>query len=192
MGDGDGEEAYAVHAVIVTERLWLRPRRAGEHIAVAALATNPAIAPNMCAAIFPDAGKPLVIVERLTNRLVGATDHGATGLGSGIEVALWIGEPDWGRGFATEAAHGLVDHAFVDGGVDVVWCANRVTNPRGRRVIEKCGFQFRGSGMVRLAGRGAFPVERFALDRRNWTSLKSWGAANAARRSDDAPRETAA
>ena len=192
MGDGDREEAYAVHAVIVTERLWLRPRQPAVGIAIAALAANPAIAPNLCATIPTDGGKPVVIVERLTGRLIGAADRGVTGLGSGVEVTLWIGEPDWGRGFATEGAHGLIDHAFLDSDVDVIWCSNRVTNPRGRRVIEKCGFQFRGSGMVRLAGRGAFPIERFALDRRNWTSLKAWGARHATRGDGDASRETAA
>jgi RimJ/RimL family protein N-acetyltransferase len=151
MGDDGSETAYAHHAVIVTtERLLLRPRRPGEEIAMAALLANPAISPNLCATIPADHGKPLAIFDRLTGRLVGAADHGVTGLGSGIEVTLWIGEPDWGRGYATEAAHGLVDHAFRDESVAVVWCSNRVTNARARRVIEKCGFQFRGNGMVRL------------------------------------------
>jgi RimJ/RimL family protein N-acetyltransferase len=192
MGDGDGEQAFAHHAMIGTRRLWLRPRRAAEEIAIAALAANPAIAPNLCATIPADGGRPLVIVERPSGRLIGAANCGGTGLGSGVEVALWIGEPDWGRGLATEAAHGLIDHAFDEQRVDVVWCSNRVTNARARRVIEKCGFQFRGNGMVRLAGRGAFPVERFALDRGTWASLKSWGAEHAARDDGAAKRETAA
>ncbi|MEJ0097598.1 MAG: hypothetical protein WDM84_06320 [Bauldia sp.] len=46
MGDGETDEAFSVHAVIVTERLWLRARRPPEAIAIAALAANPAIAPN--------------------------------------------------------------------------------------------------------------------------------------------------
>jgi len=193
MGDDGSETAYAHHAVIVTtQRLLLRPRRPGEEIAMAALLANPAISPNLCATIPADHGKPLAIVDRLTGRLVGAADHGVTGLGSGIEVTLWIGEPDCGRGYATEAAYGLVDHAFRDESVAVVWCSNRVTNARAHRVIEKCGFQFRGNGMVRLSGRGAFPIERFALDRRNWSSLRSWGAANEPGSRGNAARETAA
>ena len=67
-----------------------------------------------------------------------------------------------------------------------------MSNARARRVIEKCAFQFRGSGMVRLPGRGAFPIERFALDRRTWSSLKSWGAPDRNGSTGDAPRETAA
>ena len=178
MGTGDQEQEREYRTSIVTERLRLRPRHAADDLALAALASNPAIAPNLCATICEDGGKAMVIAERMTGRLIGATEHGETGLGSGLEVSLWIGEPDWGRGFATEAAQALIDHAFAEEAVDVLWCSNRVTNARARRVIEKCAFQFRGSGMVRVPGRGAFPIERFALDRRTWMSLKAWGAAN--------------
>jgi RimJ/RimL family protein N-acetyltransferase len=161
-------------------------------MAIRALASNPAIAPNLCSTMAADAGAHLAITERRTGRIIGAADHGTTGLGTGIEIAVWIGEPDWGRGFATEAAQGLIDAVFTaDECTDALWCSNRVTNDRARRVIEKCGFQFRGSGMVRLAGRGAFPIERFVLDRRTWTSLKAWGAGNNGTRRH-APQETAA
>jgi predicted nucleic acid-binding Zn ribbon protein len=111
---------------------------------------------------------------------------------SGLEVSLWIGEPYWERGYATEAAHALIDQAFSDAAVDALWCANRVANTRARRVIEKCGFQFRGSGMVRLPGRGASPIERFALDRRTWSSLKTWAMGRDTGGAGDAARETAA
>ena len=72
-----------------------------------------------------------------------------------------------------------------------LWCSNRASNARARRVIEKCGFQFRGTGMVRSPTLfGAFPVERFVLERRNWASLKAWGAPAA--RHDEAARDNAA
>lgn len=190
-GDGSTEEAF----VIATTRLAMRRRAAADDLIVHALADNPAIAPNLCATISPEGGKMLVIVDRRSDAIVGLASHGPTGLGSGLEAALWIGEPYWGRGYGTEAAQALIDHAFRDGGAAMLWCSNRVTNPRGRRVIEKCGFQFRGGGMVRLPGRGAFPIERFALDRRSWASLKSWGAGDVspnAPRVGDVPRETAA
>jgi RimJ/RimL family protein N-acetyltransferase len=190
MGAGDDGEGSAYHT-IVTERLHLRSRRAADELALKALSANPAIAPNLCATIASDGGKRLAVAEHGNGRLVGGAEHGLTGLGTGIEVAVWIGEPDWGRGFATEATQGLIDGVFADNGADMLWCSNRVTNDRARRVIEKCGFQFRGTGMVRLSGRGAFPIERFALDRRTWTSLKAWGASNIGGWRH-APRETAA
>ena len=190
MRDGGHSEEFQFR--ITTSRLAIRPRQAADNVTVEALAANPAIAPNLCATIPADAGETMVIAELRSGRLIGAATHGVTGLGSGVEVSLWIGEPYWERGYATEAAHALIDHAFSDASVDKLWCANRVTNTRARRVIEKCGFQFRGSGMVHVAGRGAFPIERFALDRRNWSSLKTWGAGRVNGDAGDAPRESAA
>lgn len=190
MGAGGQREARTLESSILTKRLNLRPRTAADDIALRALAANPAIAPNLCTTIAEEGGRSLAIVERKSGRLIGGAEHGVGGLGSGIEMTVWIGEADWGGGLATEAAHGLIDHLFADEATEMLWCSIRVTNGRARRVTEKCGFQFRGTGMVRVPGRGAFPVERFALDRRNWTSLKAWAAADGGVRR--APTETAA
>lgn len=190
MQDGGHGEQYAFP--IATPRLVMRGTEAQDGPVLDGLAANPAIAPNLCASLPAEAARTLAVVERRTGRIVGAGGCGGSGLGSGVEISLWIGEPYWGRGYGTEAAHALIDHAFDDRCVNAIWCANRVTNTRARRVIEKCGFQFRGSGMVRLPGRGAEPIERFALDRRNWLSLKAWGAAHGEGDAGNAPHETAA
>ena len=177
-GGSGSEEASAFHTSLATARLWLRPRRAADEPALGPLMAALAVAANLCATIAPDGDAPFTIVEAATGDLIGSANCGPSGLGTGVEVTLWIAEPWWGRGFGTEAAQGLIDHAFLNAAVDAVWCLNRVTNPRGRRVIERCGFQFRGTGMVRLPARGAFPIERFALDRRTWASLKAWGSSS--------------
>jgi GNAT superfamily N-acetyltransferase len=185
MSTGGHEETEGF--AFTTPRLALRPRLPGDALAVNALAANPAVALNLCATIREGEGQAFVVEEGRTARIVGAASHGPTGLGSGTEVAVWIGEPYWQQGYATEAMQALVDHAFADGAAGAVWCANRVTNPRARHVIEKCGFQYRGSGMVCLPGRGAFPIERFALERVAWRSLKAWGAHPAPGLRRDAP-----
>ncbi|MFO1185480.1 MAG: GNAT family N-acetyltransferase [Bauldia sp.] len=93
------------------------------------------------------------------------------------EVGIWIGEAFSGRGYATEALQVLIDWSFAGEGPEQLWGVCRVTNARARRVMEKCGFQFRESGMARsVVLRGAVPVERFVLEKRNWLSLKAWGA----------------
>jgi RimJ/RimL family protein N-acetyltransferase len=176
-GGSGSEEAFGVHLRVGTGRLWLRPVQPVDEPALASMAATLAVAANRCATIAPDAGVRFAVIEVATGALIGAAECGPSGLGTGVEVTVWIAEPWWGRGLGTEATQGLIDHAFRDGAVDRVWCLSRVTNPRGRRLIEKCGFQFRGAGMVRLAGRGAFPIERFCLDRRSWASLKAWGSA---------------
>jgi RimJ/RimL family protein N-acetyltransferase len=92
----------------------------------------------------------------------------------GLELGYWIGEPHWKRGYATEAAHALVDLAFRSTGISVLHCAVRVINPASRRVIHKCGFQYAGQGMMNSIVSGQVPVERYRLDRKTWESLRSW------------------
>jgi hypothetical protein len=43
-------------------------------------------------------------------------------------------------------------------------------------VLEKCGFQWTGAGLLRIhALASSAPIDRFRLDRGLWASLKSWG-----------------
>jgi RimJ/RimL family protein N-acetyltransferase len=94
-----------------------------------------------------------------------------------LEIGYWLGEPYWNRGYATEAAHVLIDMAFrTRNQIDHIDARCRVTNVASRRVIQKCGFQFQGSGMIEcLAVGGMVAVEWFRLDRKTWMSLRSWG-----------------
>ena len=92
----------------------------------------------------------------------------------GLELGYWIGEPYWRRGYATEAAHALVDLAFRNTGIQVLHASCRVINPASRRVIHKCGFQYAGQGMLNSIVAGQVPVERYRLDRKTWVSLRNW------------------
>ena len=84
--------------------------------------------------------------------------------------------PHWGQGYATEAARALIDAFFAYGDGSELTASARVINPASRRVLEKCGFAYQGSGLVELPARGGlFPAEHFRLDRRAWESLKTWG-----------------
>ena len=180
MGD-EKEEGHAAHEAILTTRLRLRRCMPADKPVMAALSADQAVAENLCNAIVLAGGGAFAITRRAEGAVLGCAGYGPTReRPTTIEAGLWIGAPWWDRGYGTEAAQALIDHAFADGQVDVLWCSNRVTNVRARRVVEKCGFQFRGTGMVRSpTSFGAFPVERFALDRRNWASLKAWGAPEA-------------
>jgi RimJ/RimL family protein N-acetyltransferase len=82
------------------------------------------------------------------------------------ELGYWIGAPFWGCGYATEAARGLIDHAFGSLGWEVLTASARVSNPASRRVLEKCGFQWTGVGLCRIrAISSSVPVDRFRLER---------------------------
>jgi RimJ/RimL family protein N-acetyltransferase len=193
MGDGS-REGHGGHEVIHTARLVLRRCTPADLPAMSVLSADHAVAENLCAAISQAGRGAYAVTERGDGMIVGCAGYGATQDQPGtIEISLWIGAPWWGRGYGTEAAQALIDCAFSDERVDSLWCSNRVTNVRARRVIEKCGFQFRGTGMVRSPTFfGAFPVERFILDRRNWASLKAWGAPASGAEHGRPQRETAA
>lgn len=94
-----------------------------------------------------------------------------------LELGYWVGEPYWRQGYATEAAHAVIDMAFRTRPVERIDAHCRVSNPASRRVIQKCGFQFQGAGMIgSLALGGTVPVEWYRLDRKTWLSLRTWGA----------------
>jgi RimJ/RimL family protein N-acetyltransferase len=93
------------------------------------------------------------------------------------EIGYWLGTKFWGKGYATEAVRAVIDYAFTDLDCEALQASARVTNPASRRVLEKCGFQWTGAGLLRIrALASSAPIDRFRLDRGLWASLKSWGA----------------
>lgn len=176
--------------VLFTERLLLRPPEPGDSAVIATLAANADPAAGSTQVDLADARAwiararltanacTVAIAERKTGHYAGAAGMAPmSDYPDRFEVGLWIGEPFAGRGYATEAAHRLIDHVFTEGLAERLWCVVRVTNNRARQVIEKCGFQSRENGMARsVALRGTIPVERFVLERRTWLGLKNWGA----------------
>ena len=64
-------------------------------------------------------------------------------LGSGEpELGYWLARPFWGRGIVPEAAAKLIALCF-EKGHERVWCSHFQGNDKSRRVIEKCGFEYR-------------------------------------------------
>ena len=184
---------------IETKRLWLRWPRIQDATAIQRLAGNAAVAEMTSTIPHPypkgaaerfifEARKDNAIGARLTfaiaprNRpeyLMGVIS--ARNMANGpnqtrrCDIGYWLGEPHWGEGFATEAAHGLIDAVFSFTDIQEIEARARVINPASRGVIEKCGFKFIGSDMADLKSlRGAVPVDRFLLTRPIWTSLKGW------------------
>lgn len=192
MQDGT-DNGDPVARPIITGRLMLKPPEEEEREMIVELAAHPAISNNLAAApgnYGRAGGRSLAVFSRSIRMTIGVTGFGPmTDRAVAVEVSTWIGEPYWERGYATEATQAVVDLAFAATDIEALWCSNRASNSRGRRVIEKCGFQFFETGMARSpVTMGAIPVERFLLERRNWASLKSWGATE--RENHRASRET--
>ena len=161
-------------------RIALRPTTAGDWARIETMAANPELAAHARTAdqTRDSDATMFTVVLRETGQLIGQAGYQRLAdVPAPVEMTVWLDPAHWGTGLGTEAVHTLVDHAFGDGRIAVLGGAVRVTNTRARRVLEKSGFQFRGSGMLRSAAScGAVPIERFVLDRRNWASLKAWGA----------------
>ena len=80
--------------------------------------------------------------------------HAEEGPETGYEFGYWLGKPFWGFGYATEAAHRLVSHAFAaldQGTVHAAWFYD---NPASGRVLAKLGARHNGSAMRDCRARG--------------------------------------
>ena len=174
--------------VLETERLTLRAPRLADAKTVAMLASDRRIAENTARIPHPykisDAENFITGANRAGGECVYLiTRHDKTVIGAcGImtqdnvpELGYWLGVEHWGKGYATEALHALVDYAFTDLAHEAVHAGARVTNPTSRRVLEKCGFQWTGVGLYRINSiRSSAPVDRFRLERGIWLAIKGW------------------
>lgn len=180
--------------VLLSERLVLRAPHTDDIDALAHLANNANVATMVSRMPHPytvdDAadfvrrakegviGKCVYAITRADNgHFLGCcgVEQGADGT---VELGYWLGQPHWNQGYTTEAAQVLIDMVFRTREIDRIDARCRVTNVGSRRVIQKCGFQFQGTGMVPCQALGAMvPVEWFRLDRKTWMSLRTWGGA---------------
>jgi RimJ/RimL family protein N-acetyltransferase len=175
--------------VLETKRLALRAPRLEDAKTVAMLANDRRIAENTARIPHPyrmadaenliaaanNGGEALFLITARDGAVMGACgfvsrDKPAPSLG------YWLGAPYWGKGYATEALHALIDYAFGEFDFTALEAGARVTNPASRRVLEKCGFQWTGVGLYRIrAINSSAPIDQFRLERRVWSALKGWG-----------------
>ena len=163
--------------VLETERLVLRAPRLGDAKTVAALANDRRIAENTARIPYPyktsdaedfiaGANKPggegVFLITLREGTVIGAC--GIMLREETPELGYWLGVPYWGKSYATEALHAVIDYAFTDLAHEALQAGARVTNPASRRVLEKCGFQWTGVGLCRIrAIHSSAPVDRFRL-----------------------------
>jgi RimJ/RimL family protein N-acetyltransferase len=173
--------------VLVTERLILRRPHRDDVAELAQLANNRRVADMLARMPFPYSEAHAEDFVRRTGEGQGCTYAltlsttaafiGCAGLDptpKGLALGYWIGEPFWGKGYGTEAAHALVDLAFRNSEIDQLLVSCRVINEASRRVIHKCGFQYTGQGMMDSLAAGRVATEHYALSRSTWIALRSW------------------
>jgi RimJ/RimL family protein N-acetyltransferase len=108
------------------------------------------------------------------DRLIGVISLRVRSTGE-VSLGYWLGVQHWGKGYATEAAQAVLDAAFLYSDVSAIIAGVRVTNDRSRAVLERCGFQYAGSGMSeRPAWGDRVSTDNYRLARSTWASLKGW------------------
>ena len=60
------------------------------------------------------------------------------------DVGYWLGEPFWGKGFATAALHQLTAYAFEHSSLERLQAYVYAWNPASARVLEKAGYTLEG------------------------------------------------
>ncbi|NTJ65321.1 GNAT family N-acetyltransferase [Agrobacterium rhizogenes] len=180
--------------VLLSERLVLRAPHEEDIDALAHLANNANVATMVSRMPHPytiadaadfvrrtklgEIGKCVYAITKADNgAFLGCCGVEPTSDPNTVEIGYWLGEPYWNQGYTTEAAHALIDMVFrTRENVAQIDARCRVMNVASRRVVQKCGFQFQGSGLAASLALGStVPVEWYRLDRKTWISLRSWG-----------------
>ncbi len=148
--------------ILVTKRLTLRPPLEVDVDDIALGIANPRVAKMLGSVPQPYAQNDARIwldkvrKERCVytihlHRLIGCVGvHEHPGH---LELGYWLAEPDWGRGYATEAARAALTRAFCVFDADEIVSGAAVDNRASLRVQEKLGFEEIGQRPRRFLSR---------------------------------------
>jgi len=81
-----------------------------------------------------------VIQRSNTEQVVGVTSLMSVGR-CRAELGYWIGVPFWGNGYATQANRLILEFAFEEADLDLLYARPLVRNEASCRVLEKLGFE---------------------------------------------------
>lgn len=176
---------------LTTDRLVLRRFRPSDAPQVRDLCDNWAVAGTLSRVPFPytleDAmawiggqadrqGEDMAFAVTADGAVVGCA--GLHGGADALELGYWIGEPFWGRGYATEAAQALCTFAFDRLDADRLVAGHYHGNEASARVLAKCGFIATGNAAEYSRSRQTrVDLVRVALDRAAWVSARPGDAA---------------
>ena len=154
-----------------TDRLILRPPEERDVPTIVALIGDYDVAKNLSTVPHPysDNDARTYLVKAAEN-LARGTDYsfsiirkedGAHIGGTGLhlkdgknEFGYWLGRPYWGKGYATEAAHRIVQFAFYEMLQPSVWAGWYHDNPASGHVLAKIGCKADGQDTRACMSRG--------------------------------------
>ena len=87
-------------------------------------------------------------------------------------LGYWLGEPYWGKGYATEASRAMVDLYFKVTAREELLVSCRTDNHASRRIIAKCGGEFwkNGQAFNKVLGE-VQQLEHYRVTRSNWMQM---------------------
>lgn len=188
-GDYGAEMIMYDTPVQMTERLVLRPPHKEDIEAIVHLANNLNVARMVSSLPHPYPRERAVhFVEQAASGAIGKIVYAITLVdtgefigcallydhryGSGYEIGYWLGEPYWGKGYATEAATALIDVAFRNLALELLYISAQSRNAGSKRVIEKCGFKYTGTAVGLSGVDGDVSMECYVMTRQNWLELR--------------------
>lgn len=97
---------------------------------------------------------------------------GVIGL-EGDEIGYWIAQSQWGKGFATEAARAVADHAFLARGAERLVASYQTGNTASRCILTGLGFREAGPGLgfCRATGMETH-IMALSLTREDWQAAR--------------------
>lgn len=160
---------------LVTQRLVLRAFQPTDAQCVQQLAGERVIASTTCSIPhpYPDGaaeqwiqGQPEAYAEgvsvtfaitlRKTGDLLGAIGFNVNQINDWAEIGYWIGQPYWGRGYATEALRALIPWTFDTFPLNRLQACHFTRNPASGRVMIKAGMRHEGILRQRVKKWGVF------------------------------------
>jgi len=180
------------YPTLTTERLVLRPLRRSDAGDVRRLAGSRAVAEAALHIPHPfedgvaeawiaevrarheeGRGVAFAVTLRSDGSLVGAIGLSEIEPSHRAELGYWIGEPFWGRGYATEAAHPVLAFAFERLGLIRVHANHLARNAASARVLQKIGMRHEGVLRRHVRHSGVFEdLELHALLASDWASVQ--------------------
>ena len=162
-----------------------------------ALANTPAMTKNLCSNWLPISAKgakswflnqtektdptefPFIITD-MKGAMIGVICLLLEENRKQAEISVIINRDQWQHGYATRAIQAVADFAFSSPNInqptlEALMAQCRVSCGSSRRVVEKCGFQYSGTGMAHSQHyNGMIPIDRYRLDRGVWYALRNW------------------
>lgn len=129
-----------------SERLVLRPFQITDAAQLARITDDPLVTRNLLKTTTPftvDDARQRILRIRKRRSPVWAIDNGRIiGLiGIAGEFGYWLARSEWGKGYASEAARLVIDHAFESLCVKVLRANPIADNKESRDLLENLGFE---------------------------------------------------